>query len=166
MVETYLKEISLFSNLDDSEIGRIAELTRKKRFASGEVIMQEGQEGDTMYIVLEGELEVSKTLTMKFGEDDYREKEKLLTRYFSQDHPFFGKMALIGRYQRSATIVAVTDCLLLEISRSDFMKFLEGFPAIGNKLLLKISESLIKRLRRSSQDVVRLSTALSIALSR
>ena len=128
--------------------------------------MREGEQGDTMYLVIEGEVEVSKALTMKFGEDDFRETEKVLTRCRPEDQVVFGEMAMIAPDTRSATVGAVTDCLLLEIKREDFLTMANEVPGLGVKILLKISELLISRLRQASQDVMRLTTALSIALSR
>ena len=128
--------------------------------------MQEGEEGDTMYMVVEGELEVSKSLTMKFGDDDFRKTEKVLTRFSPDDHVVFGEMALIGREKRSATIIARTACVLFEINRDDFMGLIEDRPRIGAKVLFKLSELLVCRLRVVNQDVIKLTTALSIALSK
>jgi CRP-like cAMP-binding protein len=161
-----LNDISVFSTLNEQELEQVANITREKRFRNGEVIMKEGDEGDTMYLILEGVVEVSKVLTMKFGEDDYRETDKVLTRFKPEDYVVLGEMALITQETRSATILAVGDCVLVEINRNDFLRIVESSPRIGAKVLYKISELLIARLRQVSQDVIRLTTALSIALSR
>jgi len=160
-----IKSSNLFNTLSDEEIKKILDITTEKRFLKGDVIMQEDEAGDTMYIIVGGEVEVSKSLTMKFGEDDFRQKEKVLTRFGPEDHAVFGEMAIIGQYNRSASITARTDCLLLQITRDDFLRLIEADPAMGVKILMKISESLITRLREASQNVIRLTTALSIALS-
>ena len=73
-------------------------------------------------------------------------------------------MALIAREKRSASIAALTDCVLLEINRDDFLMLVENSPRLGSKILMSISELLISRFRRVSQDVIRLTTALSVAL--
>lgn len=161
-----LKSLPLFDELDEEELNQVKHIIKEKRFREKETIMKEGDEGDTMYLVLEGEVEVSKTLTMKFGENDYRETDKILTCFRAEDHVVFGEMALIARDTRSATVVALGDCILLEISRSDFLRVLESSPGLGSKLLFKICQLLISRLRQSSQDITRLTTALSIALGK
>jgi CRP-like cAMP-binding protein len=161
-----LRSIQIFAALDDNELAQMSNITKEKRFQSGETIMQEGLEGDTMYLVIDGEVEVSKVLTLKFGDDDYRETEKVMRRVRPENHEVFGEMALIAREKRSASITAVTDCVLLEINRDDFFSLIEDLPGLGVKVLVKISELLISRLRRASQDVIRLTTALSIALSK
>ena len=58
-----------------------------------------------LYLVIEGEVEVSKALTMKFGEDDFRETEKVLTRCRPEDQVVFGEMAMIAPDTRSATLI-------------------------------------------------------------
>lgn len=50
-----------------------------------------------MYLVLKGEVGVSKSLTLKFGDDDFRETDKVLSRIRPEDHEIFGEMALIGQ---------------------------------------------------------------------
>ncbi|MBN2126596.1 MAG: cyclic nucleotide-binding domain-containing protein [Deltaproteobacteria bacterium] len=161
-----VKNTSIFRNLDDNELAEVLNITREKRVHQGDTIMQEGDKGDTMYMIVEGEVGVSKTLTMKFGDDDYRETEKVLIRFRPEDHAIFGEMALIAQDSRSASISAKTDCVLLEIKRGDFIRLIDGNPRLGTKVLLNLSELLISRLKQSSQDVIRLTTALSIALSR
>lgn len=156
----------IFSSLDDRELDEIVRITAKKRFSAGDFIMQEGDGGDSMYLITAGEVEVSKSLTMKFGDDDFREIEKVLNRYRPEDHAVFGEMALISREKRSASIIAKTDCQLLEIKRDDFLKLIEEKHGLGVRVLMKLLEFLVSRLRQSGQDVIRLTTALSIALSK
>ncbi len=160
------KKSFIFSNLEEKELAEVLKIAREKRFHKGEIIMREGDKGDTMYLVVEGEVGVSKSLTMKFGDDDYRKAEKVLTRFSPEDHVIFGEMALIGQDSRSASVSASSDCLFLEIKRDDFMRLIGDNPGLGLKILLKLSELLADRLKQSSQDVIRLTTALSIALSR
>ena len=161
-----LRALPIFSTLNGDELLQVKGVTREKRFREGDVIMQEGEVGDTMYMVVEGLVEVSKSLTLRFGDDDFRKREKVLTRFRPEDHVVFGEMALIARDTRSATIMAVSDCRLIEIDREGFLGLVESLPALGVKVLLKISELLISRLRQSGRDVIRLTTALSIALSK
>jgi CRP/FNR family cyclic AMP-dependent transcriptional regulator len=158
-----IKKTFIFDNLNEQEVAHILKITKERRFSKGETIMQEGQEGDSMYIVVEGSVEVSKTLTMKLGEES-TEREKILTRVKAEDNVVFGEVAMIDRGNRSASAVATTDCILLEIEREDFLDLIEKRPQMGVKILRRIGELLASRVRQSSQDVVRLTTALSIAL--
>lgn len=154
----------IFNNLDEQEVADILKITKRKRFSKGDVIMQEGRAGDTMYIVVEGEVEVSKTLTMKVGHDDFTEKEKILTRIKAEDNVVFGEMAMIGEGDRSASAVSTTDCVLLGIKRADLLDLMQKRPQMGVKILRRMAELLASRVRQLTQDIIRLTTALSIAL--
>jgi CRP/FNR family cyclic AMP-dependent transcriptional regulator len=159
-----IKKTFIFSNLDDPEVEEILRISHKQRFPKGKTITQEGEQGDSMYILFEGSVEVSKTLTMRLEEGDFTEREKVLTRFKAEDNLVFGEMAMIDKEKRSASVVTTTDCVILEIKREHLLSLAEKRPEIGVKILRRIAELLARRLRESSQDVIRLSTALSIAL--
>jgi CRP/FNR family cyclic AMP-dependent transcriptional regulator len=161
-----VRKASIFKNLEEEEITEVLNITTEKRIHHKDLIMQEGDEGSTMYMLLEGEVEVSKALTMKFAGEDLRKAEKVLSTLKAQDHVMLGEMALIAKEKRSASILAKTDCVLLEIRRDDFMRLIETKPVLGVKVLLDLAELLAARLRHSDENVIRLTTALSIALSR
>ena len=161
-----IKKSFIFCTLGADQLSEVLQITREKRFNKNEIIMQEGDKGDCMYLVVEGEVGVSKSLTMKFGDNDFRQTEKTLTSFKPEDHAIFGEMALIGQDSRSASIVARTDCLFLEINRTDFIRLINANPSLGVLILMRLSELLINRLKQSSQDIIRLTTALSIALSK
>jgi CRP/FNR family cyclic AMP-dependent transcriptional regulator len=161
-----VRKASIFKNLEEEEITEVLNITTEKRVHHKDLIMQEGDEGSTMYMLLEGEVEVSKALTMKFAGEDLRKAEKVLSTLKAQDHVMLGEMALIAKEKRSASILAKTDCVLLEIRRDDFMRLIETKPVLGVKVLLDLAELLAARLRHSDENVIRLTTALSIALSR
>lgn len=162
-----VRKAPLFKNLEDHEISEVLNITTEKRVHKDHLIMQEGDEGNTMYMLLEGGVKVSKTLTMRFGGEDIRKAEKVLSSLRAKDQVLLvGEMALIANEKRSASIMAETDCLLLEIRRDDFMRLIETKAALGVKVLLNLSEMLASRLRHSDENVIRLTTALSIALSR
>jgi len=164
--EKFLKAIPILQDLDEEEIRKFLEIARQVRFPQREVILREGDIGDTMYLIEEGVVEVSKTLAMKMGREDYQDREKVLTKLSAVDHPVFGEVALFEQGKRTATVVALTDCVLLEISRPDFLKLAEQNPRIGYKITRNIAQLLCSRLRKADEDTIKLTTALSIALSR
>jgi CRP/FNR family cyclic AMP-dependent transcriptional regulator len=160
-----LRKTFIFKDLDDQEVEEILEISQERRFVNGEIITQEGERGDSMFILIDGNVEVSKTLTMKLEQGDFTEREKILTRAKAEDNLVFGEIAMIDRENRSASVVATTECILLEIKREDFLGLLDKIPDTGVKVLRRLAELLATRLRQSSQDVIRLTTALSVALS-
>ncbi len=89
-------------------------------YVQGKPIIQEGQVGFLMYVVLEGAVEVT-----------------IQGRVVEEIGPggMFGEMALIGRTERLASAVAVTDCSLLGINRKDFFDLVKTNPDFGVALL-------------------------------
>lgn len=155
----------IFKDLDQDELRAVAQIMVPAQFAAQEVIMKEGEMGQSMYLMASGDVQVNKALTMKFGEDDFRETEKILTVLKADHGVVFGEMALATDSERSATITAMTDCQLYRIRREDFLRLGHERPALGFKATLRIAELVSQRLKKSGDDVIRLTTALSIALS-
>ena len=104
----------------------------KETFAAGEAIFALGDAGTTMYIVVEGEVEVAydehRSVRLGAGES-------------------FGEMSLIDRRPRSATVTALTDVVLAPISQGTFLVLVHDTPYFA----LEVMQSLSDRLRRANQ---------------
>jgi CRP/FNR family cyclic AMP-dependent transcriptional regulator len=164
--EKFLKAVPILRDLDEGELLQFLKIARRVRFPREQAILTEGQAAETMYVIEEGMVVVSKTLVMVRGAEDSRDRDKILTKLSAEDHATFGEVALFEEGKRTATVVAVTDCLLLEISKADFLKLAEENPRIGYKITRNIAQLLCSRLRKSGEDTIKLTTALSLALSR
>jgi len=164
--EKLLKAIPILQDLDEEELRQVLKIARHVQFPRGKVILKEGETGETMYIIEEGMVEISKTLIMKQGGEDFQGRDKILTKLSAEDHAVFGEVALFEQSQRTATVVALTDCRMLEISKRDFLRLAEENPRIGYKITRNIVQLLCSRLRKADEDTIKLTTALSIALSR
>ncbi|MCD6121725.1 MAG: cyclic nucleotide-binding domain-containing protein [Spirochaetales bacterium] len=161
-----LKKVGILSDLDEKERNLIFKIAKKVEVSSGDVIMREGDIGDSMFLFLEGEVEVSKNLTLKIGKRGFSKAEKSMVKLNAEYVSFFGDMAMFENDTRSATITASADCLLYEIKRDDFERLCKEHPEIGYKVIRKIATVLCQRVRKGNQDVLKLTTALSIALSK
>ena len=164
--EKFLKTIPILGDLDDTEVVEVLKIAHRVQFPRGKVILKEGEAGETLYIIEEGTVEVTKSLVLKRGPEDFQDRDKILTKLSAEDHAIFGEVALLEQGKRTATVVALTDCRLLEISRFDFLKLAERNPKIGYKVTRNIAQLLCARLRKADEDTIKLTTALSIALSR
>ena len=100
-------------------------------YAPGEVIFTEGQAGDAMYAVLEGEVEITK-------------QGRVLEVVASGG--VFGEMALIDQEPRSATAIAKTDCKLVTVGERRFTLLVQQTPYFA----LQIMHTLAERLRRNT----------------
>ncbi len=112
-----LARVPLFAGLSDDEHARIARVAGHLHEPSGEVLTKEGERGDELMIVLEGEVEV-------------RHGEELLATLGPGDH--LGEVALReADARRSATAVATTPVVIAFIGRLDFDQLLEEIPVLA-----------------------------------
>ncbi len=100
------------------------------------------------------------------GKSEFGSVEKSMVKPDFRYVSFFGDMAMFEDEPRSATITASTACLLYGIKRRDFENFCVENPMLGVKILQSVAAALCKRIRKGNQDVLKLSTALSVALSK
>ena len=105
-------------------------------FPAGAVVLTEGQEGNNMYVVMEGELSIS--LEGKF----------LAT---ARPGEIVGEMALINSEIRSATVTASTDCVLASVDQSSFNALLRHVP----DFTLHVMDILAARLRTTFEMIER-----------
>lgn len=162
----FFKEISVFADLTEEEIRKIIGIMKEIKFPEGSTVIQEGDTGDSMYIILDGSVDVSKTLAMKVGGEGFEEKEKILTRLRAGDRVVFGEVGLLEENIRTASVIAITDCILYEIKKDDFEKLASENPRMGLKVVRNIARLVCTRLRKADEDMTKLTTALSIALSK
>ena len=159
-----LRKTEIFRNLTDPQIAAMLRISRKVTFPEGEMITREGEEGDTMYIILEGVVEVAKSLVMGEHDDEPDEKNKVFTRLDASGHAVFGEMALLETMRRTATIRTVTKCKFYEIQRDGFLAVVEGDHELGYRIFMNLARIVSARLRKADEDTIKLTTALSIIL--
>jgi CRP/FNR family cyclic AMP-dependent transcriptional regulator len=157
-----LRKIYFFQDLQEDEIRQVLEHTSFREFSAEAVIIQEGEPGDSLFIMQTGEVEITKQLTLVLDEDT--PKERVMIRLKAENGVYFGEMALLESETRSATVTASTDCTLLELHQKDFLELIAYNPAMGVKLLLRLAQLLSRHLRKTNQDVVKLTTALAVSL--
>jgi CRP-like cAMP-binding protein len=103
---------------------------------AGKIIFSEGDLGDEMYIIIEGEVEISKRTSL--------ETSKTLINLKTGD--IFGEMAVIEKKPRSATAIATTQARLLSMDEGLFFSMIENNPDFAVKIVRILSE----RIRRSN----------------
>lgn len=158
----YIKKNHLLKELSEPELEHILQQTVPRYFQAGDVIMHEGEAGEVMYIMCDGSVAITKRLTLELSEEAPR--EKVMIRFRAEEGVILGEMALIESDVRSATVTALTPCLMLELSKERFFLLLDNHPEIGLKVLLPLARYLSRRLRKCSDELVKVTTALAIAL--
>jgi CRP/FNR family transcriptional regulator, cyclic AMP receptor protein len=104
-------------------------------YAAGQIIFEDGQPRDFMYVVQKGEVDIV-----------IREQ---VVETVSEDS-FFGELALIDHAPRSATAIAKTDCALIKIDERQFLYLVQETPFFA----LIVMRTLAARLRRRNQQTV------------
>ncbi|PIW01981.1 MAG: cyclic nucleotide-binding protein [Deltaproteobacteria bacterium CG17_big_fil_post_rev_8_21_14_2_50_51_6] len=128
-----LRGIHIFEGLTINELAAIASVTEEMTVPAGEPVIREGDTGDSMYLVINGEVAVTKT------KEDGGELE--LDRIKSGD--YFGEMALFDEEPRSATVRPVTGSRFLVLYKREFTESVREYPQIA----LQICRALSRRMR-------------------
>ena len=165
-VKKLLHGIDLLKNLTEKEFNELWGIAHPVEFDAGSVLMKEGEVGDSMFLFADGVVDVTNNLTLKIGKKGFSNVEKSMVKLNSKNVSFFGDMAMFENDTRSATITASTDCLLFEIKRKDFEVLCIKNAELGYKIIKEIAITLCQRVRKGNQDILKLTTALSIALSK
>ena len=162
---SFFKKVSLFKNLDEIQIKKIMKIMTIAEIKKNEMITREGEPGDSMFILLKGEVEISKSLFISPLSSEKSLQEKALNRITEDQHSFFGEMALfLEKPERSASIRALRPCSLAVLQKEELLSILDNNPTIASIIFKNISEVLCVRLIKSNKDILKLTTAFSLAL--
>ena len=126
-----LKETELFSGMPTHVLKRIAEVAQEMRFADDEIVFHDGEKGDAVYVVVEGEVKAH-----RFGIE--------ITRIGR--NRCVGEMGVIDEGPRSLAVSSIGDTLLLKVCRDDFYRIAES----DVKLLRNALKIVLRKLRRDT----------------
>jgi CRP/FNR family transcriptional regulator, cyclic AMP receptor protein len=134
-----LAKVPLFSGLPEEERARLGALLRVRRYARGEVIFLEGDEGTSLCLIAEGRIRIQLT-----GADG---REVVINVYGPGE--IFGEMALLDGEPRSADAIAQEASRVFWLQRDDFAAFLDSHPHAAMTMLASLS----RRLRHTTRVV-------------
>ncbi|MCF7804469.1 MAG: cyclic nucleotide-binding domain-containing protein [Candidatus Marinimicrobia bacterium] len=162
----HLAKFQIFQGLPDDKIRLYIEKFNYYTAGEGDIIIKEGDPGDSIYLLLKGEVEVTQALTFLMTRAPIPDtREKAIIRLNHKMHPFFGEMSLFAEEDtRTANIRAVTECVLARISKEDFFTVTHENPGIGLTVTENIARVLVERLKNTNNDVTKLTTALALIL--
>ncbi len=140
MIENLIKKIPIFTGLCDEELQKIVAIGHEKNTQSGRLIFKEGDPGEQLYIIIEGQVRI-------FHEKD-GEETPISTL---EKGAFFGEMAIIDGQSRSACAKTLTSCHFFVLEREDFLTLLASSIHISSKMMHGLSSTV----RRLSQDFVK-----------
>lgn len=112
---------------------------KRIRVKQGDTIFKEGDDGDCMYVIVEGRVQIVR--------NSDNGPVNLATL---RDGAFFGEIAILHRTTRTATAVAVTDVALLTVEGPDLGHLLEQRPDLGERMI----RTLTRRLEHTTNQVM------------
>ncbi len=119
-----LRDVELFRDLDDRELGRLAECFRETRVAADEVVFRSGEPAEAFYIVRSGCVVIYR--------DEVGKPMQLLARLGRGD--FFGELGMFDNVRRATSARASELCRILVITKADLFAFLDSRPGMAVKL--------------------------------
>lgn len=163
----FLQRIPLFTGLSADKMGQVRDIMTIRSVAEGAFIIRENEHGSEMYVLLDGEVEISRTLLLKVAGQGMDQRDKMLNKLTANDYAFFGEMGLFDeKSERSASVIAKTKCSVAVLERDTFFRLTDAHPEIGYVILKNIVKIVGERLDKTTKDVLKLTTALSLALER
>lgn len=131
-----LRHLSLFVNLTPAELQIVDGLLHERDYLAGEVIFDEGEEGQAIYIVASGEV-----LICRQAQGETGRVAQLAAG------TFFGELALLDNSPRSAQARSATACQLIVFFRDDFVGLLDTHARIASKISRELARHLGARMR-------------------
>ena len=138
-----LRATELFRGLGDGALAALGEGASRRSLSRGEIVFREGDEGEALYIVIDGSVKVS--VSSQQGED------LVLTTLGPGDA--FGELPLIDEGPRSASAVALSPTILLALDRRTLLDAAQRDPQLLDGLLRSLGR-LVRRLTEQAADLV------------
>ena len=134
-----IREVELFKQLSRDDLSMLLRQAAKASFAAGEVVYEEGSEGQCMYVVVQGRFEVYRRANGN---------RMHLADVLPGEH--FGEIALLGNGVRSASVVAITQSVALRLQRQALFER----PQIAVQLLRNMAKMLASRLTDADDEII------------
>ena len=134
-----LERISLFSNLSIQEIAELETLGQERSVSKNSIVINEGDETDSLYIVLKGKAHALRS--------DESGRQFIVNRFGPFD--YFGEMSIFDRSARCATVITREKCTLMVLPRKAFLEFAARHHEVYQNLI----KALLEKLRRATQQI-------------
>ena len=138
-----LRNVAIFKDLDDGELARVSEVCKTQEFVSGEYIFREGESGNRLYLIVEGDVRISRDVPGS-GEEALA---------ILKPGALFGEMAVFDRSERSTDAISNGGTKCLTITRSDFELLLDFNRDLAYKVQWACIRLLSSRLRQTNDSL-------------
>jgi len=136
-----LKAIPFFQELSEEELRKLAQVMVEKTYKKGEIIFSEGEIGKALYVLVEGEVEVVKTMKGWYKE----------TLAIFKKGRLFGELSFLSGRNHSALARATQDVKVYVLTKDQYDRFENTDPVIGQKIMKVIALTLSTALQKMNE---------------
>lgn len=129
-----LRLVPLFADLDDTALEYLASVALAKSYDKDTHILHQEEAGDKFFLIDSGSVKVT-----RLAEDG---REAVLS--FLHEGDFFGELSILDGETRSANVITLEECVILTISRHEFLELIENHPKVAVSLLRELALRLRK----------------------
>ncbi|MDI3504699.1 MAG: family transcriptional regulator, cyclic receptor protein [Candidatus Cloacimonadota bacterium] len=158
-----LRKVHIFAGLEEAELEPLNSYLQQIQVEKGDYVLQENSVGDCIFILVKGTVRVCKELVKGIGED-MADTQKVLATLDGSMLPTFGENGILGQAPRTANVIAATDCVLYTLAKRDFDSYARQHIQAAYQVMKNIAEVLSQRLNTTDENLVKLATALYIAV--
>lgn len=142
-----LRSVELFEGATDELLAKVAEIAEEKTFVLGEMIFEEGEKANWVYILLEGKVRISVDLTSK--------PTYITVAMIQESNWAFGWSGIVAPYRYTASATCEVETRVLAIPGIKFEEVLDQEPECGCRVMKKLTELISSRLRNSRMTLLR-----------
>ena len=162
-----LNNYKIFEDLSDENINLFIDVLKEVKVDKGETFISEGDAGDSVFLLLKGDVEVNQVLTLSVNKGEIDRREKALVKLSSDDYPQFGEMSMFNEGdRRTANVKAKSNCTLGKITKENLFSICDKNPDVGYKIMRNLGRIISGNLVKANQNVLKLTTAFSLILDR
>lgn len=132
-----LRSITLFADLEDDQLQDIAKLAERRELSAGDMIIDQGDYGDSFFVIVKGRglVYIGETYVASVGPDSA-----------------VGETSLVERRPRNASVVAEDDMVVAEFGVNEFNKLLDRYPTARLRILELLNARLRENVQRDEAD--------------
>ncbi len=139
----HVREVEILYHLKEEELQRFLTVSEAVLYSKSEKIVSQGDSGNFLYAIVTGKADVSFR--------DLNDDEMFVSSVDPGD--MFGEAAFFTSETRTASVTCADDTIALRVHKSDLLRFIKDYPKSGNKVLMMIILSLLKKLKKANQEL-------------
>jgi CRP-like cAMP-binding protein len=139
----HVRTVEILHHLKEEELDPFLAAAEIVAYAPGEKIVSQGEAGDFLFAIVQGKADVSFK--------DLNDDEMFVSSFGAGE--IFGEAAIFTTEKRTASVTCAEPAQILRIHKNDLVGYIKEHPRAGNKILMTIILSLLKKLKKANQEL-------------